>query len=80
MLQLVNLIVNLGTKNQGIDIKFLQVVNMLSSNEIYSLQKATTRNFLKKKSVQLGLEMEAVNWTLEKDIFVDFIRLSKSKP
>ena len=71
---------------------------MLSSNAIYSLHKTTTRNFLKTKSAQLGLEMEVVNelrynipkvdnrnknlhkTAAEKDIFVDFIRFSKSKP
>lgn len=49
-----------GTKNQGIDVTFLRVASMISSHSIYSLHKKTTRNFLKTKSAQLGLDMEVV--------------------
>ena len=84
-----------GTKNQGIDVIFLKVASMLSSNSIYSLHKKTTRNFLQTKSAQLGLDMEVVTElrynipkidnrnknlsinSLEKDIFVDFIKFTK---
>ncbi len=46
-----------GTKNQGIDMLFLKLAATISNNVIYSLNKSVTREYIKSKSEQLGLEM-----------------------
>jgi len=50
-----------GTKkNIGMDMKFLKVAIQLSRNIVYSLHKKSTREFIKKKTMELQVEGEVI--------------------
>lgn len=50
-----------GTKNNsGIDMKFLKIGINLAKTAVYSLHKKSTRDFIKKHSVELGVFQEVV--------------------
>lgn len=50
-----------GTKhNAGVDIRFLQVAFNLATTTVYSLHKSSTREFLKKKSVEWSIQSEVI--------------------
>jgi len=81
-----------GTKhNKGLDIKFLQTGLKLASNSVYSLHKTTTRDHVLQKAADWGVKAQVVaelrydlpqTYKHQKkhsvDIYVDFIRFSKS--
>lgn len=82
-----------GTKNNaGIDMKFLEIGINLAKTAVYSLHKKSTRDFIKKHSVELGVVPEVVaelRYNLEAsfkvhkkktvDIEVDFWRFEINK-
>lgn len=50
-----------GTKkNAGMDMKFLKIATQLSRKVIYSLNKTSTREFVKKKTKELEIEGEVI--------------------
>jgi rRNA N6-adenosine-methyltransferase METTL5 len=49
-----------GTKQIGIDMKFLKLATLLTNNVIYSLQKSSTREYIRNFSKSLGFEMTVV--------------------
>lgn len=50
-----------GTKNNaGIDIRFLEVAVQLSCNSVYSLHKSSTREFIRKRSSEWGVNSEVI--------------------
>ncbi|KAJ6637697.1 rRNA N6-adenosine-methyltransferase Mettl5 [Pseudolycoriella hygida] len=50
-----------GTKhNAGMDIKFLETGIALATGTVYSLHKTTTRQFIKKKSIEWGVPAEII--------------------
>uniref|UniRef100_A0A1B0D5Z5 Methyltransferase small domain-containing protein n=1 Tax=Phlebotomus papatasi TaxID=29031 RepID=A0A1B0D5Z5_PHLPP len=50
-----------GTKkNVGMDMKFLEVGIFLARTAVYSLHKSSTRDFVKKSAIQLGVEPKIV--------------------
>ncbi|XP_063704268.1 rRNA N6-adenosine-methyltransferase Mettl5 [Culicoides brevitarsis] len=82
-----------GTKNNaGMDMKFLLVAISLTNGAVYSLHKSSTRDFIKKKAGEWGLESQVVaelRYDLpssykfhkkdSKDIAVDFWRFEVKK-
>lgn len=50
-----------GTKhNAGIDLKFLMAGINLARNVIYSLHKTSTRDYIKKKAQEMGVEADVI--------------------
>lgn len=48
-----------GTKqNAGMDIKFLMTAFNLARNVVYSLHKSSTRDFIKRKAIEVGAKAE----------------------
>lgn len=48
-----------GTKqNAGMDIKFLMTAFNLAKNVVYSLHKSSTRDFIKRKAIEVGAKAE----------------------
>ena len=81
-----------GTKhNKGLDIKFLQTGLKLATNSVYSLHKTSTREHILQKASDWGVKAQVLaelrydlpqTYKHQKkqsvDIYVDFIRFSKS--
>lgn len=78
-----------GTRNNGIDLVFLQVASRLASRAVYSLHKTSTRPKILKYAQELGMNAEVVaelrydiaaSYKFHKrksvDIEVDFIRFA----
>ena len=49
-----------GTKNAGIDLKFVEKALQICSGAVYSLHKSSTRSFLQKKAKELGVEAQVL--------------------
>eukprot|EP00475_Leptophrys_vorax_P019980 TRINITY_DN2738_c0_g1_i1.p1 TRINITY_DN2738_c0_g1~~TRINITY_DN2738_c0_g1_i1.p1 ORF type:complete len:255 (+),score=73.03 TRINITY_DN2738_c0_g1_i1:68-832(+) len=81
-----------GTRNSGVDMKFVQVGLQLAREAVYSFHKTSTRNFIVKTAQQWGCEIQVVakmkfdvkamysfHKMKTKDIEVDLVRFSKVK-
>eukprot|EP01089_Gocevia_fonbrunei_P012017 TRINITY_DN2728_c0_g1_i1.p1 TRINITY_DN2728_c0_g1~~TRINITY_DN2728_c0_g1_i1.p1 ORF type:complete len:214 (-),score=41.24 TRINITY_DN2728_c0_g1_i1:5-646(-) len=81
-----------GTKVKGIDMAFLETALNLASHTVYSLHKTSTREHIKRKAKQWGVNAQVLaelKWDIPAmykfhqkksvDIFVDFWRFEKPK-